>query len=57
MDFPKQEGFDTLGGLAAFMLGRIPAKGESFQIGGARVTITEADLRRVARVRVDFDEA
>ena len=45
---------DLLGGLAMFALGRIPAKGESFRAGPARVTILEADVRRVLRVRVEL---
>ena len=57
MDLPEEEGFDTIGGLATFMLAKIPQNGESFQTGGARITVIQADPRRVIRVRVDFDRA
>jgi magnesium and cobalt transporter len=55
LDLPEEEGFDTVGGLAAFMTAKIPQNGESFQVGGARITVIQADPRRVIRVRVDFD--
>ena len=55
LDLPEEEGFDTVGGLATFMLAKIPQNGESFQVSGARITVIQADLRRVIRVRVDFD--
>ncbi len=57
MDLPEEEGFNTVGGLATFMMAKIPQNGESFQVGGARVTVIQADPRRVIRVRVDFDRA
>ena len=55
LDLPEEEGFDTVGGLATFMMAKIPQNGESFQVGGARITVIQADPRRVIRVRVDFD--
>jgi CBS domain containing-hemolysin-like protein len=54
LDLPE-EGFDTIGGLASFMMAKIPQNGESFQAGGARITVIQADPRRVIRVRVDFN--
>lgn len=54
-DVPVQEDYDTVGGFVTFMLGRIPVKGESFKFGGGRMTVIEADPRRVIRVRADFD--
>jgi CBS domain containing-hemolysin-like protein len=56
-DLPEEEGFDTVGGLATFMMAKIPQNGESFQVGGARITVIQADPRRVIRVRADFDRA
>jgi CBS domain containing-hemolysin-like protein len=55
LDLPEEEGFDTVGGLATFMMAKIPQNGESFQVSGARITVIEADPRRVVRVRADFD--
>ena len=56
-DLPEEEGFDTVGGLVMFMMAKIPQNGESFQVGGARITVIQADPRRVIRVRADFDRA
>lgn len=56
-DLPEEEGFDTVGGLATFMMAKIPQNGESFQVGGARITVIQADPRRVIRVRADLDRA
>ena len=53
---PEEEDFDTIGGYVLFMLGKIPAPGESFDAPAARFTVVEADQRRVIRVRVDFAE-
>jgi putative hemolysin len=44
--------YDTVGGFVTAALGRVPAKGETFEHGGLRVEIVEADPRRVRRVRV-----
>ncbi len=56
-DLPEQEDFDTLGGFVTFSLGKIPLKDESFEFRGVRFTVTEADLRHVVQVRVDFQKA
>lgn len=44
--------YDTVGGFVTAALGRVPAKGETFEHGGLKVEIVEADARRVRRVRV-----
>ena len=44
--------YDTVGGFVTAALGRVPAKGESFEHGGLCVEIVDADARRVRRVRV-----
>ena len=44
--------YDTVGGFVTAALGRVPAKGETFEHGGLSVEIVEADPRRVRRVRV-----
>ena len=33
------EGFDTIGGLVAHELGRVPRRAEAFDIGGLRLTV------------------
>jgi CBS domain containing-hemolysin-like protein len=58
-DLPDEEDFDTIGGFVTFVMGKIPAVGESFHYGrdeSARFTILEADQRHVISVRVIFDE-
>ncbi len=44
--------YDTVAGFVTAALGRVPAKGETFEYAGLRVEIVEADARRVRRVRV-----
>jgi magnesium and cobalt transporter len=44
--------YDTVGGFVTAALGRVPAKGESFEHAGLTVEIVDADPRRVRRVRV-----
>lgn len=48
---PRRE-VDTLGGLVAALLGRIPAAGESVLHGRVRLTVLEADERRVRELEV-----
>ncbi len=49
----KKDDFDTLGGLIFFQLGRVPVKGEMIpHVSGIRFEITEADMRRIRRVRI-----
>jgi putative hemolysin len=47
-----REGFGTVGGYLLSHLGRVPAVGETFEVGGLRVQVLEAERRRVGRVRV-----
>jgi len=44
--------YDTVGGFVTAALGRVPSNGETFEHGGLRVEIVDADPRRVRRVRV-----
>jgi putative hemolysin len=44
--------YDTVGGFVTAALGRVPAKGETFEHLGLSVEIVDADARRVRRVRV-----
>ena len=51
VDIPR-DGFGTVGGYLLSHLGRVPAVGETFEVGGLRVQVLEAERRRVGRVRV-----
>lgn len=53
VNLPEDEDFDTVGGYVNFTLGRVPAKGETFEKDGVRFTVLESDQRRVRRVRVE----
>ncbi|MET7462504.1 hemolysin family protein [Nonomuraea sp. NPDC005501] len=44
--------YETLGGFVMAMLGHVPEVGETVEIPGFELTVTELDGRRIARVRV-----
>ncbi|NUW40882.1 hemolysin family protein [Nonomuraea rhodomycinica] len=44
--------YETLGGFVMAMLGHVPDVGETVEIPGFELTVTELDGRRIARVRV-----
>ena len=48
----EPEGFETVGGYLLSHLGRVPAKGETFDIDGLSVEVLEAERRRVNKVRI-----
>jgi CBS domain containing-hemolysin-like protein len=48
---PKQD-YETVAGLVLATLGRIPRKGEVFQIPGYTITVMDADARHVAAVKI-----
>jgi CBS domain containing-hemolysin-like protein len=53
-----EEDVDTLGGLAFLLAGRVLAVGESVaHPSGWRLEVTEADARRVKRLRLHAPEA
>lgn len=52
VEFPESEDYDTVGGFVTVNLGRIPAKGELFNLADISVQIVEAEPTRVARIRV-----
>jgi CBS domain containing-hemolysin-like protein len=47
---------DTIGGMVIQSLGRIPAAGKVVTIGEHRITILEADERRIIRIRIEASE-
>ncbi|MFI1093496.1 hemolysin family protein [Streptomyces sp. NPDC020917] len=44
--------YETLAGLLAQQLGRIPERGDTVEVGGWRIEVTEAHGRRAARARL-----
>jgi putative hemolysin len=58
-DFAEQTGVDlpegpyeTVAGYLLAALGHLPGEGESAEVSGAKLTVTQLDGRRIARVRV-----
>ncbi len=52
IELPEEEDYDTLGGFVFSHLGYIPKTGESFEYKDLKLTITQAELRSVRRVRI-----
>jgi CBS domain containing-hemolysin-like protein len=48
----EREKFDTVGGLIFHLTGRIPAVGEEVENGTIRLTVLEADARKISKVRI-----
>ena len=55
LDVPEGEEYETVGGLLFSRMGRVPTKGEHFDLESVRFTILEADERRITRVKVTVD--
>ena len=54
LDLPESDDYETLAGFITTALGRIPAVGESLETHGVRLTVIEADARKVDRVRLEM---
>jgi CBS domain containing-hemolysin-like protein len=54
---PRDGGVETLAGFLLMRLGHIPKEGESVEFEGRRLTVTQMDARRIARIRVEPVEA
>ncbi len=52
LDLPEQSDFETLGGFVLAELGHFPKRGESFLRDGNEFEVSEANDRRVLKVRV-----
>ena len=48
----EREKFDTVGGLIFHLTGRIPSEGEEVETGPIRLTVLEADARKIKKVRI-----
>jgi putative hemolysin len=55
-DFQRED-ISTVGGLVYEHFGRAPKEGESFQLGGFRVTVDRVERRRVQRVTFERHDA
>jgi CBS domain containing-hemolysin-like protein len=53
IELPEEEDYTTVGGFATSVLGHIPKIGESFTYDHIRFTITEADARRIKRLKIE----
>ena len=53
IEIPEERDYDTLGGMAFSLLGRIPRVGDHFETSQAHFTILDADERKVKRLRVE----
>lgn len=52
-ELPDDRDYDTIGGFVFKHLGRIPAIDEEFQWGDIKITVLEADQRRVYKLRIE----
>jgi CBS domain containing-hemolysin-like protein len=52
-NLPREGGVETLAGFVLYRLGHIPAPGESVIYDDRRLTVTEMDGRRIAKIRVE----
>ena len=54
LNLPEEAGYETLGGFVSTTIGRIPETGTSFEFGGAKYTVIDAEPQRVNRVRIEL---
>jgi len=54
LDLPEDEDYETIGGFVLSRLGTIPKEGDVFSEDGLRITVLEAEERRVTRLRIDL---
>ncbi len=53
VEIPEEEDYDTIAGFVFSELGYIPAAGESLEAKGLRLTVLEADERKISRLCVE----
>ena len=51
---PPSDDFDTIGGFAFSHIGRMPTAGETLDWERLRITVLDADARRIQRVRIEL---
>ena len=54
LGLPEDAGYDTLGGFISTTLSRIPETGATFEHGGAKFTVLDAEPQKVNRVRIEL---
>lgn len=56
-DLPEKEDFDTIGGFVFSELGHVPEVGETLTWQTLRMTVMEADKRRIVKLRIEIDRS
>ena len=54
LNLPEDAGYDTLGGFVTTTVGKIPSTGTTFEHGGVKYTVIDAEPQKVNRVRIDM---
>ena len=54
VDLPEDDDYETVGGFVLSRLGYIPKAGESLEHNGLRITVLEAEQRRITRLKIDL---
>lgn len=54
LDLPEDEDFETIGGFVLSRLGTIPKPGEVLDADGLRITVVDAEERRITKLRIDL---
>jgi putative hemolysin len=54
LTIPEREDYETIGGFVLSRLGYIPKTGEVLEYEGLRITVLEAEERRIKRLRMDL---
>src|SRR5690606_26794444 len=54
-NLPEDEDFDTIGGFVFSELGHVPEVGETLTWQSLRMTVVEADKRRIIKLRIEVD--
>ena len=49
-EFPKDEDYDTLGGLVLSLFGKFPSRGESIDYNGFTIIVKEVQKRRILKL-------
>jgi putative hemolysin len=56
-EFPDNEDYDTIGGFVYAQLGRIPKKRDALNWNQLRLTVLDADKRRIHKIRIETSAA
>ncbi len=57
LHIPEEEDYETIGGFVFSTLGKIPATGEELMHDDVKITILEAEERRIHRLRIEIKAA